>query len=169
MKVADKIITNWAELKSKLDALKAEEKTIAFTNGCFDILHRGHIDYLEKSKEKGDVLVVALNTDESVKRLGKGESRPLNPFSERAFHMAGLQSIDFVTEFNEDTPKEIIEFLLPDVVIKGGDYDVNTFVGSEFTRNRGGKAFIIQFVDGFSTTKWLEGVYEKISAEKAAK
>jgi rfaE bifunctional protein nucleotidyltransferase chain/domain len=163
MTIADHIIFDHQALQQKLSTLQKEGKKIVFTNGCFDILHRGHMDYMEKSREKGDILVVALNTDASVKRLGKGEARPFNNLDERAFHMAALRSVDFVTAFDEDTPMEVVEILLPDVVIKGGDYDVNTFVGSEFIRNRGGEAYIIPFVEGYSTTKWLKMVQSKLN------
>ncbi len=163
MHIEDRIIYDWQSLKNILETQQKMGKKVVFTNGCFDILHRGHMDYMEKSREKGDLLVVALNTDESVKRQGKGEDRPFNNLAERAFHMAYLRSVDYVTSFNEDTPKEIVETLLPDVIVKGADYDVNTFVGSEFTRNRGGEAFVIPFVEGYSTTSWLKMVKEKLN------
>lgn len=165
MHIEDRIIYNWDTLRDILKDQQKNGKKVVFTNGCFDILHRGHMDYMEKSKQKGDLLVVALNTDNSVKRLGKGESRPFNNLDERAFHMAALRSVDYVTCFDEDTPKEIVETLLPDVVVKGGDYNVNTFVGSEFTRNRGGEAYVIPFVEGYSTTSWLKMVKEKLDRE----
>lgn len=164
MNISDRIIFDQSVLNETLQKLKNEGKKIAFTNGCFDILHRGHMDYMERSREKGDILVVALNTDESVKRQGKGEERPFNNLAERAFHMAALRSVDFVTSFDEDTPKEIIEYILPDVVIKGADYDVNTFVGSEFTRSRGGEAYVIPFVEGYSTTEWLKTIQQKLNS-----
>lgn len=163
MHIENRIIYDWNKLKNILETHQKKGEKVVFTNGCFDILHRGHMDYMEKAREKGNLLVVALNTDESVKRLDKGEDRPFNNLAERAFHMAALRSVDYVTSFNEDTPKEVVETLQPDVVVKGGDYDVNTFVGSEFTRNRGGEAFVIPFVEGYSTTKWLEMVKEKLN------
>ena len=163
MHIEDRIIYDWQSLKNILETQQKMGKKVVFTNGCFDILHRGHMDYMEKSREKGDLLVVALNTDESVKRQGKGEDRPFNNLAERAFHMAALRSVDYVTSFNEDTPKEIVETLLPAVIVNGADYDVNTFVGSEFTRNRGGEAFVIPFVEGYSTTNWLKMVKEKLN------
>lgn len=169
MNSTDRIILDRNELKTILDAEKAAGKKVVFTNGCFDILHRGHVDYMERAKAYGDILVVAINTDESVKRLDKGTSRPLNPLKERALHMAALRSVDYVTQFDEDTPKEIVELLIPNVMTKGGDYTIDTMVGSDTVLANGGEAYCIPFVDGYSTTNWLEGVYTKLTQEKAEK
>lgn len=165
MNSRERIILNWEELKTKLDAEKAAGKKVVFTNGCFDILHRGHIDYMEKSKAHGDILVVALNTDESVKRQGKGTARPFNNLDNRAFHMAGLRSVDYVTQFDEDTPQSLVEFLCPDVIVKGGDYTIDQIVGADFVMANGGEAHSIPFVEGCSTTSWLASVQEKLELE----
>lgn len=169
MKSADRIILDRYALKEILDAEKAKGKKVVFTNGCFDILHRGHIDYMEKSKLYGDILVVALNTDASVKRLGKGSARPFNNINDRAFHMAGLRSVDYVTQFNEDTPMEILQILRPDVIVKGGDYSIAEIVGSDFVMAYGGAAHSIPFVEGCSTTSWLASVQKKLEIEASEK
>tara|TARA_R110000868_G_scaffold190862_1_gene434817 strand:+ start:121015 stop:121575 length:561 start_codon:yes stop_codon:yes gene_type:complete len=169
MNSLERIILDRNALKKVLDAEKAKGKKVVFTNGCFDILHRGHIDYMEKSKAYGDILVVALNTDASVKRLGKGSARPFNNLDDRAFHMAGLRSIDYVTQFDEDTPMEILQVLRPDVIVKGGDYSIPEIVGSDFVMGYGGKAYSIPFVEGCSTTSWLASVQEKLEIEAREK
>lgn len=131
--------------------LKAQEKKIVFTNGCFDIIHPGHVSYLQESKRLGDVLIVALNTDDSVRKL-KGESRPLNNQYDRAIVMDELKSVDYVTHFAEDTPFNIINMLIPNVLTKGGDYKAEEVVGYEIVTKNGGEVAIINFVEGKSTT-----------------
>ena len=128
---------------------------VVFTNGCFDILHLGHIDYLEKAKALGDQLVIGLNSDASVKQL-KGETRPVNEEFARARMLAALGFVDAVCVFGEETPKELIEFILPDVLVKGGDYTVNTIVGADAVMKNGGKVLTIDLVEGFSTTNIIE-------------
>ncbi len=130
---------------------------IAFTNGCFDILHRGHVEYLEKAKEKADVLIVGLNSDESV-RLLKGEGRPYVSEGDRAFILSRLEAVDIVCIFNEDTPLELIKKAQPDVLIKGGDYTVDTIVGREIVESSGGKVLTIPLVTGRSTTSILNKI-----------
>jgi D-beta-D-heptose 7-phosphate kinase/D-beta-D-heptose 1-phosphate adenosyltransferase len=124
---------------------------IVFTNGCFDILHPGHIAYMKQAKALGDRLIVAVNTDASVKRL-KGEKRPINHLVHRMSVLEGVGAIDWVTWFDQDTPKEIIEFLTPDVLVKGGDYTVDTIVGADHVLAHGGEVKVLTFVDGYSTT-----------------
>ena len=148
-------IIGLSKLKKQLASLRRSGKTIAFTNGCFDVLHLGHVTYLEKSKKAGRVLVVGLNSDASTRRL-KGPSRPVNPEKARAAVLAALESVDYVTIFYEDTPFKLITALQPDVLIKGADYKNQTVVGSDVVKARGGRVEFIKFVDHFSTTKILE-------------
>ena len=137
------------------NALKLHQRKIVFTNGCFDVLHFGHIHYLLKAKELGDILVVGLNSDDSVRRL-KGPARPVNGEKERAFVLAALSCIDYVTLFEEDTPEELIKVVRPDVLVKGGDYDISTIVGADFVQRNGGIVTTIPFVEGFSSTRIIE-------------
>jgi len=153
-------IRGLSKLKSELARLRKAGKTIAFTNGCFDILHLGHVTYLEKSKKAGRVLVVGLNSDASTRRL-KGPSRPVNPEQARAAVLAALESVDYVTIFNDDTPLKLIEALQPDILIKGADYKNQTVVGADVVKARGGKIEFITFVDHFSTTKVIEKMGKK--------
>lgn len=131
--------------------LRSESKRVVFTNGCFDILHPGHVRYLSQARALGDVLIVALNSDESVKRL-KGPTRPILKLEERAEVISALKSVDYVTVFFEDTPREIISKLLPDILVKGGDWNLDTIVGREEVEAAGGEVKSLNFVDGCSTT-----------------
>jgi D-glycero-beta-D-manno-heptose 1-phosphate adenylyltransferase len=139
---------------------RLKNDAVVFTNGCFDILHTGHVTYLAQAAELGNRLVVAINTDASVKRLGKGDDRPINSEEARAFVLSGLGFIDLVVLFDNDTPLELIEDLKPDVLVKGADYDPNEtdpkskkyIVGSDIVKQYGGKVEAISLVDGFSTT-----------------
>lgn len=131
--------------------------SIVFTNGCFDIVHRGHIDYLSKAKDKGTKLVLGLNTDASVQRL-KGPNRPVVDEQSRAILMAALQFIDLVVFFDEDTPYELIKALQPDVLVKGSDYKAEDIVGYDILMAKGGKVETIDFVEGFSTTSIVEKI-----------
>jgi rfaE bifunctional protein nucleotidyltransferase chain/domain len=130
--------------------------TVVFTNGVFDILHRGHVEYLCAARALGDALVVGLNTDDSVRRLGKGADRPVNPEEDRALVLAGLACVDAVTLFGDDTPRALIEALLPDVLVKGGDYTVETIVGADEVRAAGGRVQVIPLLPGRSTTAILQ-------------
>ena len=156
---SEKIFDNWINLKIELDWLKAQNKKIVFTNGCFDLLHSGHIFLLNEAKKLGDLLAVAINTDESVKRY-KGNSRPINTLRERMNVMASLGIVDFVVSFDQDTPKELIEYLSPDVLVKGGDYQEEKVAGADFVKKSGGKVAIIEYQVGLSTTN----IVKKISA-----
>lgn len=127
-------------------------RPVIFTNGVFDVLHRGHVTYLAQARQLGASLVLALNTDASAKRLGKGPDRPLNNEQDRAVLMAALESVSLVTWFDEDTPLELIADLKPDVLVKGGDYDMDKLVETAVVKAYGGKALAIPFVDGYSTT-----------------
>jgi rfaE bifunctional protein nucleotidyltransferase chain/domain len=128
---------------------------VVFTNGCFDLLHPGHVDYLEEARSLGDALLVAVNTDASVRRLGKGGLRPVNPEADRARVLAGLAAVDRVVFFAEDTPLELITELKPDVLVKGGDYQVQEVVGREVVLARGGQVRILPFRAGYSTSLLL--------------
>lgn len=134
------------------NALKLHQQKIVFTNGCFDVLHFGHVHYLLQAKELGDILVIGLNSDDSVRRL-KGPTRPINGEKERAFVLAALACVDYVVLFGEDTPKELIETVRPDVLVKGGDYDIAAIVGADFVQRNGGTVTTIPFVEGFSSTR----------------
>ncbi len=141
---------------------KLQGKRVVFTNGCFDLLHPGHVTYLEDARALGDVLVVGLNSDESIKRL-KGENRPVNSLSDRAHMLSGLRSVDLVVPFSEDTPIHVIEALLPDVLVKGGDYQQDDIVGAREVREAGGKVVVVPFLDGHSSTS-LIGKIQKINS-----
>ena len=144
-------------LKDKLEELRKIGKRVAFTNGCFDILHVGHVRYLREAKKTADILVLALNSDSSV-RLLKGEERPLVPEKERAEILAALEFIDFVTIFEELTPLELINYLKPDILIKGGHWPEEKVVGREEIKEWGGRVAIIPEVEGKSTTNIVEKI-----------
>jgi D-beta-D-heptose 7-phosphate kinase/D-beta-D-heptose 1-phosphate adenosyltransferase len=151
------MIVDFDEIEKICNSLREQNKKIVFTNGCFDILHRGHIEYLTKAKEFGDVLIVGLNSDTSVQRL-KGKDRPINSESDRARILDALKPVDYVVIFEEDTPLRLIQMVKPDVLVKGGDYKVEEIVGSEFVMSYGGKVEIIPFVEGKSTTKIIQKI-----------
>lgn len=132
-------------------------KTVVFTNGCFDILHAGHVQYLEKAKALGDFLVVAINSDASVRRL-KGEKRPINSEHDRAYILSRLKPVDAVVLFEEDTPLRIIEALLPDVLVKGADWTIENIVGKDIVEAHGGEVRTIEFLSGRSTTGTIEKI-----------
>jgi D-beta-D-heptose 7-phosphate kinase/D-beta-D-heptose 1-phosphate adenosyltransferase len=145
------------ELKKIIDRYRQEGKKIVFTNGCFDILHVGHTRYLAEAKKQGDVLIIGLNSDESVRSL-KGKERPLIPEKERADVIAALESVDYVTIFHERTPLELIEYLKPDIIVKGGDWKEENVVGRESVAKWGGRVIIIPEVKGSSTTNIIEKI-----------
>ncbi|MCK9280822.1 MAG: D-glycero-beta-D-manno-heptose 1-phosphate adenylyltransferase [Melioribacteraceae bacterium] len=140
--------------------LKQQKKKVVFTNGCFDILHAGHVDYIEKAKEMGDILIVGLNSDSSVKRI-KGDKRPIVPENERAFIIASLKSVDFVILFSEDTPYDLINALVPDVLVKGDDWNIEKVVGKEIVEKNGGEVKTIKFVNFQSTTNIIKIIQER--------
>lgn len=144
-----------SELKEVVSSWKNEGKKVAFTNGCFDILHVGHIESLSDAAKEGDKLIVALNTDASVKRL-KGESRPVNTEEARAVVMAALTMVDAVVLFSEETPLEVIKTVQPDVLVKGGDYRVEDIAGAKEVIGWGGRVVINPIVEGFSTTSLIQ-------------
>lgn len=142
------------------NAVKLHRQKMVLTNGCFDVLHFGHVHYLLQAKELGDILVVGLNSDDSVRRL-KGPSRPINGEKERAFVLAALACVDYVVVFEEDTPKELIETVRPDVLVKGGDYALDQIVGADFVTRNGGTVTTLPFVEGFSSTRIIEQLNTK--------
>jgi len=154
---SDAHIKTFAEIDAIVKRYKSQGKKVVFTNGCFDILHVGHVKYLQIAKSFGDVLIVGLNSDASVSRL-KGPTRPVNVAQDRAYLLAALEAVDFVVPFEEDTPYELIKMIAPDVLVKGGDYEGKTVVGTEFAR----ELKLVDFVDGKSTTKTIEKIQGKI-------
>jgi len=137
---------------------QAEGRRVVFTNGCFDLLHRGHIRYLEEARRLGDLLVVAVNSDASVRRLGKGPGRPVVPEAERAEVLAALAAVDCVVVFGEPDPARAIRALRPDVLVKGGDWPVDRIVGADFVQDRGGTVRSLAYLPGASTTDLIERV-----------
>ena len=134
--------------------LRRERKTVVFTNGTFDILHRGHVEYLAAARQQGDVLVVGLNTDASVRKI-KGRGRPINPLRDRADVLAALRSVDYVCAFGEDTPAHLIHLLIPDVLVKGADWSKNDIVGADVVERHGGRVERIRLTPGRSTTAMM--------------
>lgn len=135
-------------------------RKVVFTNGCFDILHRGHVSYLNEAKSQGDLLVVGLNSDSSVKRL-KGKSRPINTEQDRKYVLENLKCIDFVFIFEEDTPYDLIKKIRPDILVKGGDWKPEDIVGSDIVLKDGGEVRSLQFIDGLSTTNIIKKIQKK--------
>lgn len=144
-------IMDWPSLERQIHLWRAAGQKIVFTNGCFDILHLGHADYLAKSAELGDVLVVGLNADDSVSKL-KGPSRPICDEQSRSFLMAALTMVDAVVIFHEETPEKLIKMVRPDVLVKGGDYPIDQIVGGAFVKSYGGTVTTIPLVEGYSTS-----------------
>ncbi len=159
-------IVTLEEAQRKIGIWRIKDETIVFTNGCFDILHKGHVTYLAKAADLGNRLIVGVNSDASVKRQGKGDERPINPEDARQTLLAALTFVDLVVLFDGDTPEELIHLLVPDILVKGADYDPNEkdknskkyIVGSELVIARGGKVSVIDLEEGFSTT----GIVKKL-------
>ena len=150
-----------SKLKEKILSLKLKNKKIVFTNGCFDILHLGHLKYLEESKKLGDFLIVAINSDESVKIL-KGSGRPVNNYTLRSKNLMKLKFVDEVIIFSERTPINLIKYLLPDVLTKGGDYKTIDIVGSSVVEKSGGKVVVLPFLKGYSTTNIINSKRKRL-------
>lgn len=144
-------------IKNIAEKAKNENKKIVFTNGCFDIIHSGHCFYLTEAKKLGDILIVGLNTDASVKRL-KGETRPINNEDDRAMVLSCLKPVDYVVLFDEDTPFNLIRNIIPNVLVKGGDYTIENIVGADIVLENGGEVKVIPFVEGKSTSKIIEKI-----------
>lgn len=154
-----KIFEDINELIAERNLLREKNKKVVFTNGCFDILHAGHVDYLLKAREMGDILIVAINSDSSVKRI-KGDSRPITPEKERLFVISSLSSVDYVTLFDEDTPFEVISKLIPDVLVKGADWSIENIVGRDIVEQNGGVVKNINFEVDQSTSKIINRILE---------
>ncbi|MFZ7113219.1 MAG: D-glycero-beta-D-manno-heptose 1-phosphate adenylyltransferase [Desulfatiglandales bacterium] len=150
-------IKTLAELKAEIDALKSQGKKIVFTNGCFDILHRGHARYLAAARALGDYLVVAVNSDRSVRAI-KGPERPITPEDERAELLAALECVDGVVVFDEDDPYRVIRSLVPSILVKGGDWPLHKIIGADVVREAGGEVRRIPFVEGHSTTDVIQKI-----------
>ena len=155
-KIKDKIF-DLDDLKNKVILWKKNGHKIVFTNGCFDIIHKGHIEILSKSSDLGDKLIVGLNSDSSVRNL-KGNSRPIIDEDSRSIALAALSFVDAIVLFSEDTPIHLISTLNPDILAKGGDYEIRTIVGHEIVQKNGGEVILIPFVDGFSSTNIINKI-----------
>ena len=142
-------------LLARVAEARAHGETVVMTNGCFDLLHVGHVKYLEAARRMGDVLIVAVNTDDSVRRL-KGEGRPINPVEDRMRLLAALKCVDWVVPFDEDTPRELIAKVRPDILVKGGDYRPEDIAGYEEVIANGGRVEVLDFIDGYSSTAMIE-------------
>ncbi len=147
------------ELTERLGVMRQgqQKPVVVFSNGCFDLVHRGHVDYLSRARDLGDLLVVGLNSDSSVRRL-KGESRPVSNESSRAAVLAAMEFVDYVVVFEEDTPLRLIENICPDILVKGGDYDRSNVVGADFVEAHGGRLELLSLVPGESTTRLVERI-----------
>jgi len=145
--------------------LRKTGKKVVFTNGCFDIIHKGHLDLLKKAKALGEVLIVGLNSDSSVKKI-KGATRPITGEKNRAFVLSCISFVDYITIFSQPTPLEIIKAVKPDILVKGGDWKVDDIVGGDFIDKRGGKIISIPLTKGYSTSNIIERVYKKKKASK---
>lgn len=161
--MADDKIKNRSEIVNLAKSLRKIGKRVVFTNGCFDILHKGHVKLLEKAKSLGDILVVALNSDASVRKI-KGPKRPLNNQRDRAAIIAALSSVDFVTFFDEPTPECLIRQINPDALVKGGDWQKEGIVGSEYVESRGGKVYSIKFIKGYSTSQFINRIIRRFDS-----
>ncbi|MEO8446253.1 MAG: D-glycero-beta-D-manno-heptose 1-phosphate adenylyltransferase [bacterium] len=154
------MVTDIQKFKDVRKKLKAENKKIVFTNGCFDILHKGHASYLNQAKSLGDILIVGINSDSSVKKL-KGNDRPVNNENDRAFLIDNLKSVDYAIIFGEDTPYELIKEIVPELLVKGGDWKEEDIVGSDIVNAAGGKVLSLNYLDNYSTTNILKKISDK--------
>jgi len=152
------------ELLEVLQEERKKGKRVVFTNGCFDIIHAGHVDYLKKAKSLGDILVVGLNSDESIRRI-KGEKRPIIPQRMRAEVLSSLKPVDYVVIFEEDTPENLIRAIKPEVLVKGGDWELSKIVGKDFVESYGGKVLTIPFTYEISTTKIINAILERYCSD----
>jgi rfaE bifunctional protein nucleotidyltransferase chain/domain len=151
------------EIVSLRESLRKQQKKVVFTNGVFDIIHAGHVDYLIKARAEGDLLIVGLNSDASVKRI-KGEYRPIVSQEQRAFVLSNIRPVDYVVIFEEDTPAVLIEKIIPDVLIKGADWSLDNIVGKDVVLNNGGEVKTIEFVNIQSTSNIIQTILEKYSS-----
>ena len=154
--------TSLTEIKKIRSKLKTEGKKIVFTNGVFDLVHAGHVDYLSKAKKLGDVLIVGLNSDDSVKRI-KGDRRPILKQEERAFIISNLKPVDYVVLFDDDTPEKLISEIIPDILVKGADWSIEKIIGKDIVERNGGKVMNIKFVNDQSTSKIIDLIVKRFS------
>tara|TARA_B100000427_G_C15509604_1_gene595595 strand:- start:789 stop:1253 length:465 start_codon:yes stop_codon:yes gene_type:complete len=145
------------ENREIIEKIKAQRKKIVFTNGCFDLLHVGHIRYLFEAKQLGDILIVGLNSDKSVREI-KGQNRPINSFEDRAILLSALDSVDLVIMFEEQTPENLIKRIVPDILVKGGDYKIEDIVGHQTVIENGGKVKTLNFHEGYSSTRYANKI-----------
>jgi rfaE bifunctional protein nucleotidyltransferase chain/domain len=143
-----------------INRIKAERKKIVFTNGCFDLLHVGHIRYLAQAKKLGDFLIIGLNSDSSVKEL-KGKDRPINSFEDRATLLSAIESVDLVIMFEEQTPENLIKDIVPDILVKGGDYNIEDIVGYQTVIQNGGQVKTLSFYEGYSSTNYINKIKKR--------
>jgi D-beta-D-heptose 7-phosphate kinase/D-beta-D-heptose 1-phosphate adenosyltransferase len=143
-----------------INRIKADRKKIVFTNGCFDLLHVGHIRYLAQAKSLGDFLIIGLNSDSSVKEL-KGVDRPINSFEDRATLLSAIESVDLVVMFEEQTPENLIKDIVPDILVKGGDYNIEDIVGYQTVMQNGGQVKTLSFYDGYSSTNYINKIKKR--------
>ncbi len=155
---ADKRVMDLVQVQRAVNIWRMKGDRIVFTNGCFDILHRGHVEYLQEAAALGDRLIIGLNSDASVRRLGKAADRPLNDEQSRAKVLSALRLVDAVVIFDQDTPLELIQAIAPEVLVKGGDWTEDRIVGAEVVKARGGEVRSLKLVDGFSTTALIEKI-----------
>jgi rfaE bifunctional protein nucleotidyltransferase chain/domain len=153
----EKIILSQDSLRELVKDLKSKGKIIVFTNGCFDIIHPGHIKILFEAKKQGDVLIVGINDDDSIRRL-KGQDRPILPLSARQIVLAAIEAVDYVVSFSEDTPEKLIKEIEPDVLVKGEDWSEDKIVGADFVKSKGGKVIRVKLVEGFSTSNIIKKI-----------
>lgn len=157
------MVVELPELVSIVDKLKQEGKRIVFTNGCFDIIHLGHVTYLKKAREYGDILIVGLNSDKSVKGI-KGDKRPVVPQGERAEVLSSIKYVDFVVIFNEPDPYKTIAAIKPDVLVKGGDWDIENIIGRDIVESTGGIVCTIPYIEGSSSTNIIEEILKRFNS-----
>ena len=154
------VLKTLKQLKTIRKQLKTENKKVVFTNGCFDLIHAGHVDYLSKAKKMGDVLIVGLNSDSSVKSI-KGNKRPILKENERIFILSNLKPVDYIVVFKEDTPEKLINELVPDILVKGADWKLENIVGKDLVLKNGGEVKTIKFVNDQSTTKIIKTIVNR--------
>ncbi len=154
--------TSLTEIKKIRSKLKTEGQKIVFTNGVFDLVHAGHVDYLSKAKKLGDVLIVGLNSDDSVKRI-KGDRRPILKQEERAFILSNLKPVDYVVLFDDDSPEKLISEIIPDILVKGADWSIEKIIGKDIVERNGGKVMNIKFVNDQSTSKIIDLIVKRFS------
>jgi len=157
LKTLNSKVYNLDALTTQVEQWKLASNKVVFTNGCFDIIHRGHIEVLARTADLGDKLIIGLNSDQSIQKL-KGEGRPIIDEQSRAILLAALSFVDAIVLFSEDTPLKLINALLPDVLAKGGDYEIETIVGHEIVQKNGGKVKLVPFLDGFSSTTIIDKI-----------